>query len=1252
MSTRTNSPLSSRASVLSPTRAPAAAGAQESLYDLNSARFEPRQYTRSLLRDQPLASLLQQTNRLHQEIKQLDGEMKTLVYENYSKFISATETIGQMKADVMDMDVEMLKLKDKMQSVSAQASVMHASVQPSSSQVRRLGVVHQLLCKLQTLFDLPQTLRACWETQDWARAVAYHRQTQPLFDHYRPLGVFISIEQECSNIMHRVKDALWEEVQPPVPEHSQAYTTSRTARSNEAVPDNTDIPAHLVPHLMALGSRELPPLAQGQTPPMPPRLTAQVHVDRIHRVARAAELLVQLDENNAVQLWSQVLAIFSHETHTLLQCLVADVDVHQLNDWTFLAQRLSGTEPTIDVDAIQTAILTGPMASLGPQVDALLYTSSTQPRPQPLETDSVATSVIGTSTSASPASSGPPSPAPVEPGVAEVVLDKLFRASNLNYVFLKSLTEVIDAFSRCFLSSATDAKDQLPTGEPRTSILASDDKEQALVQLTQMVTQVVDKYTNFLTRLVQLPTFATLHHALPPTDTSTHYNHATVRAQRHIIPFLYHSRLLHIVDQEIHQLDALCTFARLNTVVDRLVTKHLANWVDMVFAVQTHELTSVLYSAMAAALPASAEDYHNTESQAANSETRVSPADILAVFAYHNPHIESPLTLPSATGLPHTVPESSGSQPFFLASFAQVILQQPWPTTDSVALARSASPESSRAPSLRSATLLPLTDANLTALFAELRAWFLRQLETETCPTLHKLLNVDLQYPSHPQGRHSLLKQLERGLGQFLEQLPVALSDLAITPGLQVNYPLVLLVMSRLCKEFDTILVPEVYRLFSFAFLPPTNLQLDGQRGLQIDMTSSAVGSPAPGIARSSFNYDPKRLSLAWNHGMQKLLNRFIFVITRVIMRAVRDAHQRYEGEQLSSVSPQQVSPVWLQIGLEWLPYMADQVQLVLSSQPAGTGVGDSSMPHARSHPTGRNDTGDPGDRLQSMSGHRHSHYPSLGSRTRPVPGQIDAGPSGFPPRLPSLTTDASNSLTNARFSSLTLNPLHRSHSNESHRHDSIQSNPYTRPRHPSLTTFTHHKFSGGSAGARGLGPISATSPFSPDYPPVYSPSHISRSASQHDPAAASPSNPVALSLSSRTYSNLDPLHRHLISHIDRLFSDRLEVFGSEVPLNAADIMTRIYRAVLKEMMERSRAQPSAFGRGQVRQTQLDVQFLKWAWQPAMDQDWVLANLADEWLASTVFRSIDPVLFDEPTLLSLVQDSLDQAKASPMHSPL
>jgi hypothetical protein len=36
-------------------------------------------------------------NLSHIEMREIDGDMKTLVYENYSKFISATDTIRKVR---------------------------------------------------------------------------------------------------------------------------------------------------------------------------------------------------------------------------------------------------------------------------------------------------------------------------------------------------------------------------------------------------------------------------------------------------------------------------------------------------------------------------------------------------------------------------------------------------------------------------------------------------------------------------------------------------------------------------------------------------------------------------------------------------------------------------------------------------------------------------------------------------------------------------------------------------------------------------------------------------------------------------------------------------------------------------------------------------------------------------------------------------------------------------------------------------
>jgi hypothetical protein len=47
-----------------------------------------------------MRSIVQRSNELSSEIKELDSDMQMLVYENYNKFICATDTIQQMKLKV------------------------------------------------------------------------------------------------------------------------------------------------------------------------------------------------------------------------------------------------------------------------------------------------------------------------------------------------------------------------------------------------------------------------------------------------------------------------------------------------------------------------------------------------------------------------------------------------------------------------------------------------------------------------------------------------------------------------------------------------------------------------------------------------------------------------------------------------------------------------------------------------------------------------------------------------------------------------------------------------------------------------------------------------------------------------------------------------------------------------------------------------------------------------------------------------
>ncbi len=68
-------------------------------------------YLQHLLRTARLDGLLAKHTEMLSEIKNLDSDMQMLVYENYNRFISATDTVRTMKSNVDGMDSSMQDLE-------------------------------------------------------------------------------------------------------------------------------------------------------------------------------------------------------------------------------------------------------------------------------------------------------------------------------------------------------------------------------------------------------------------------------------------------------------------------------------------------------------------------------------------------------------------------------------------------------------------------------------------------------------------------------------------------------------------------------------------------------------------------------------------------------------------------------------------------------------------------------------------------------------------------------------------------------------------------------------------------------------------------------------------------------------------------------------------------------------------------------------------------------------------------------------
>ncbi|XP_045812926.1 vacuolar protein sorting-associated protein 51 homolog [Trifolium pratense] len=155
-----------------------------SLDDINSSQFDPDQYMNILVHKSNMEGLLQRHVEMAAEIKNLDTDLQMLVYENYNKFISATDTIKRMKSNISGMEINMEQLLDKIMSVQSRSDNVNTSLFDKREHIEKLHRTCNLLRKVQFIYDLPDRLGKCIKSEAYADAVRFYIGAMPIFKAY------------------------------------------------------------------------------------------------------------------------------------------------------------------------------------------------------------------------------------------------------------------------------------------------------------------------------------------------------------------------------------------------------------------------------------------------------------------------------------------------------------------------------------------------------------------------------------------------------------------------------------------------------------------------------------------------------------------------------------------------------------------------------------------------------------------------------------------------------------------------------------------------------------------------------------------------------------------------------------------------------------------------------------------------------------------------------------------------------------
>ncbi|XP_017865890.1 PREDICTED: vacuolar protein sorting-associated protein 51 homolog [Drosophila arizonae] len=181
---------------------------KENPFDMDSPSFDADRYLEKLLKECSLKQIMDTEAAVVKDTQTLHSDMQTLVYENYNKFISATDTIRKMKDDFKQMETDVNLLMNKMQSITTFSEQITGTLQGTRSQLCRLSEKHSLLKRLQFLSTLPAKLKALIEEQNYAQAVQDYLHAQKVFAQYGRQPSFDGIKRDCDAIMEELKERL------------------------------------------------------------------------------------------------------------------------------------------------------------------------------------------------------------------------------------------------------------------------------------------------------------------------------------------------------------------------------------------------------------------------------------------------------------------------------------------------------------------------------------------------------------------------------------------------------------------------------------------------------------------------------------------------------------------------------------------------------------------------------------------------------------------------------------------------------------------------------------------------------------------------------------------------------------------------------------------------------------------------------------------------------------------------------------
>ena len=202
---------------------------------IDAPDFDAERYVRETLERTPLDALREKCASMREEARRLDGDAQTLVYENYSKFIAATDTVRDVRVNARAMEETMKEAKNLITATVEKAKQVDKNLSLRRDQVLALSGVRNLIAKLQNAFDVPEKMRAAINRDAPGVAANYYAAIRPLLTKHGDRGAFVAVKKHAELEAKRARDVLFEAMSCAATRAAEAARARKDADPNSGL---------------------------------------------------------------------------------------------------------------------------------------------------------------------------------------------------------------------------------------------------------------------------------------------------------------------------------------------------------------------------------------------------------------------------------------------------------------------------------------------------------------------------------------------------------------------------------------------------------------------------------------------------------------------------------------------------------------------------------------------------------------------------------------------------------------------------------------------------------------------------------------------------------------------------------------------------------------------------------------------------------------------------------------------------------